>query len=403
MITTDGTNSLRLEFIRSRAKENLEAPENLNDDAAAQAMKFHQGIPGYQETPLIFLEQLSRCLGVKGIFVKDESKRFGLNAFKGLGGTYAMFRMLCAHLGWDPKDTAYKDFQGDGIPQKLSQITFITATDGNHGKGVSFGAKLFGCKAYVLMPGGSSVHRAQAIRDTGPAVVEITEKNYDETVRLAWEMSRKRGWLLIQDTAWEGYEEIPYWIIQGYLTMAVEAAGQLERRGIAPTHVFLQAGVGAMAGGVTAYLMNHYRQNRPAVMITEPEAAACIFLSAKAKDGRAHSVEGDPQTIMAGLNCGTPCKITWPVLRDFASGYLSCADSVAAFGMRRYAEPEEGDEAVISGESGAVTLGALALVLQEKAFSRQKEQMGLGKDSVILLINTEGDTDPENYRGIVAK
>ena len=390
-----------MEFIQNTVKENQESPENLGDEAAAQAVKFHRGIPGYQETQLISLEQLSRLLEVKGIFVKDESTRFGLNAFKGLGGTYAMFRMLCTHLGWNPEEREFEDFQKEEVRQQLSQITFITATDGNHGKGVAFAAKLFACKAHVLMPKGSSLQRARAIREAGPAVVEITEKNYDETVELAWEMSRRQGWLLIQDTAWEGYEEVPRWIIQGYLTMAWEAVCQLEGRGMEPTHVFLQAGVGAMAGGVTGYLMNHYRKRRPAVIIAEPEAAACIFLSARAGDGRAHSVEGEPQTMMAGFNCGTPCRITWPILRDFASGYLSCSDSVAAYGMRRYRTPEQRDAPVISGESGAVTLGAAALLLQEKAFSHWKEQMGLGKDSVILLINTEGDTDPESYRAIV--
>lgn len=147
--------------------------------------------------------------------------------------------------------------------------------------------------------------------------------------------------------------------------------------------------------------MNHYADSRPMVSIVEPEAAACIYLSAEAADGNIHSVEGDPVTIMAGLNCGTPCKITWPALRDFVSAYISCPDYVAAHGMRTYANPTGGDPAVISGESGAVTMGAVRILLEDGTMKETKKRLGLNQDSVILLFNTEGDTDPNCYKNIV--
>lgn len=390
-----------LEILVQEPKADAPVPQELNDEAATNAARFHKSIPQYQETPLVFLQDLSRQLNVKGIYVKNESVRFGLKAFKGLGGTYAMFRILCGLLGLEPEKTDFRDFQKTDIREAATKFTFVTATDGNHGKGVSWAAKLFGCQAHVYMPKGSSLQRADAIRGAGPAKVTITDMNYDDTVQFAKTMSEDNGWFLIQDTAWDGYEEIPGWIIQGYLTMASEAVQQLEAQRQKPTHVFLQAGVGAMAGGVAGYLVNHYGKYCPHISVVEPETVACIFLSAKHNDGGIHSVEGDPQTIMAGLNCGTPCKITWPVLRDFATSYLACPDFVAAHGMRMYARPAGADEAMISGESGAATLGVVGLLLQREELNAVKELLGLGKDSVILLFNTEGDTDPDCFGSIV--
>lgn len=380
-----------------------DVPETLTDAAAAAALKFHKSLPGYAPTHLISLQNLAQNLGVKGIYVKDESSRFGLKAFKALGGTYAMYRILCDRLRIDPSKADFTFFQRDDIRKKTAEITFVTATDGNHGKGVSWACGLFGCKAYVYMPDGSSEERAEAVRSAGPATVEITDKNYDETVLYAKKMSEENGWILIQDTAWNGYEQIPLWIIQGYLTMARETVWELAAHRVRPTHVFLQAGVGAMAGGVCGFLMDHYRDDRPVICIAEPEAAACIFLSAQYSDGHVHSVKGNPVTIMAGLNCGTPCGITWPVLRDFVTGYFSCPDYIAAHGMRTYACPVGKDSAVVSGESGGVTMGVVRMLLEDDSMREVRNKLGMDQDSVILLINTEGDTDGEHYRNIVGK
>ncbi len=378
-----------------------EIPAAFRAAEAAAPRRFHKGIETYGETPLTALPALAGRLGVKGIYVKDESKRFSLNAFKGLGGSYAMFRILCEKLSLDPETTTLKDLTDGKYRKELGTIEFVTCTDGNHGRGVSWAAGLFGCRAHVFMPCGTREVRAEAIRKAGPADVVITELSYDDTVRLAKEMSGKYGWTLIQDTAWDGYEKIPTWIIQGYLTLAAEATEQLERLAVRPTHVFLQAGVGAMAGGVLGYLADYYGDCRPVASIVEPEAANCIFASAAAGDGKAHPVEGIASTMMAGLNCGTPCKTVWPVLRDHAEFFISCEDSVAALGMRTYAAGPDGDPTVISGESGAATLGAAVRILTDGALAGLRGAMKLNADSVVLLISTEGDTDPENYRRVV--
>ena len=376
-------------------------PTSFTSAGALDARRFHTGIAGYEKTPLVSLPALAGKLNIKGLYIKDESKRFSLNAFKGLGGSYAMFRILCERLSLDPNRTSLQNLIDAGRDGRLDGIEFVTCTDGNHGKGVSWAAGILGCKAHVYMPFGSQEVRAEAIRKAGPADVIITDLSYDDTVRYAKKLSEENGWILIQDTAWDGYEKIPAWIIQGYLTLAAEAAEELDRLAVRPTHIFLQAGVGAMAGGVLGYLMDHYRSEKPVAAIVEPEAAACIYRSAKADDGEPHAVEGAPVTIMAGLNCGTPCSITWPILRDYASFYVSCSDRIAAKGMCSFAAGLEGDPKVISGESGAAALGAAEAILTDEALSEARAAMGLNADSILFLISTEGDTDPVNYERIV--
>lgn len=281
-------------------------------------------------------------------------------------------------------------------------MVFVTATDGNHGKGVAWAAGQLGCKAHVYMPIGSSELRAEAIRAAGRADVRIMETGYDDTVRYAAEMAEKNGWFLVQDTSWNGYEEIPKYIIQGYTTMAEEAVLQMREAGFAePTHVFLQAGVGAMAGGVVGYLTNRYAEKRPRFGVVEPESIACVYRSAQIDDGEAHPAEHVAPTIMAGLNCGEPCTVTWPILRDFADWYFTCPDYVSAYGMRLLAAPACGDIQVISGESGAVTTGLLNVIAGRDEYHGLRTLLGLDENSVVLLFSTEGDTDPEHYRQIV--
>lgn len=369
---------------------------------ALTAKKFHESLENYQKTPLVYLDGLAKKLQISDIMVKDESKRFSLNAFKGLGGSYAMFRIICEVLGLDYRTAQLKDLLQDSFKATLQAIEFVTATDGNHGKGVSWAAGIFGCKAHVYMPNGLQEVRAEAIRNAGPAYVEITQFNYDDTVRFAQTQSEANGWYLIQDTAWEGYEEVPTWIIQGYLTMILETVEELETKQIKPTHVFLQAGVGAMAGGVVGFLANYYKEDKPIIVIVEPQVADCIYRSKLIDDGAMHTIEGSPFTIMAGLNCGTPCKVTWGELSKLPKFYVSCADSVAACGMRTYHQPVAGDSQIISGESGAVTMGLVKTILADEQYKSLKESMKLNSESQILLINTEGDTDPENYEAIIS-
>ncbi|NOI12287.1 diaminopropionate ammonia-lyase [Vibrio alginolyticus] len=360
-------------------------------EQAKQARAFHSQIEGYQPTPLVSLPALAKQLGVKAILVKDESKRFGLNAFKVLGGSYALGRQLAKHLNVDIAEIDLKT-----VASKLeTPLTFATATAGNHGTGVAWAAREMGQQAVVYMPKGSPQASVDRIRGLGAECI-VTEVNYDDTVRLANDTAQENGWMLVQDTAWDGYEEIPTWISQGYMTMADEAVEQVEQLGFeTPSHVILQAGVGAMAGGVLGYLADRLNPTKFDTIIAEPKAADCIYRSGISESGTMVNVTGDLNSIMAGLACGEPNPVTWPILRDCSRYFIAVDDNVSATGMRMYGNPLAGDQAIISGESGAITLGALNEIVKHNG------EVGLNEESVVLLFSTEGDTNPERYRRIV--
>ena len=367
---------------------------------AREVRSYHATFPEYEATPLAELTELAGMLGVAGIYVKDESRRFGLNAFKALGGSFAIANVLREKLGLDEDEMTFQKLTSPEVREQVREMTFVTATDGNHGRGVAWTANRLGAKSVVYMPKGSAAERLENIRAAG-AEAEITEWNYDDTVRFAKKQAEEQGWTLVQDTAWEGYRRIPRWIMEGYLTMADEAADQLQ--GVVPTHVFLQAGVGSMAGAAAAYFANRYRKTPPAIIVVEPHAANCLFRTAEAADGKLHFVTGDMDSICAGLCCGEPCDIAWELLRDHAEFFASIPDEVAAMGMRILGNPLGSDPRVISGESGAAGLGLAAALLSDPALSEQKEMLGLNEQSRILCFSTEGDTDRANYRDIVWK
>jgi diaminopropionate ammonia-lyase len=248
------------------------------------------------------------------------------------------------------------------------------------------------------MPNGTTTARLESIRHLG-ADASIIEGNYDDAVQLAAEQARRNGWMLIQDTAWAGYEDIPLRVMQGYLTMFDEAIEQMTPK--APTHVFIQCGVGSLAGSLQGYLVEKYGGRRPLLTVVEPTRAACYYQSVQAADGKPHRISGNLDTIMAGLACGDPSTIAWELLRDYADGFAACPDAVAATGMRVLGNPMAGDDRVISGESGAVTLGLVVNLLEEPALESMKKDLNINSDSRLLLFSTEGDTDPEMYRQIV--
>lgn len=367
-------------------------------EQAQEVQKFHQSIPGYKPTSLQRLESLAETLGLASFCVKDESSRFGLNAFKGLGGSYAIGRVLAERLGISENELTFQRLQADDVKEARDGITFVTATDGNHGRGIAWFAGKLGLDAVVYMPKGSAQERLLNIQRLG-ARAEITDMNYDETVRFAASCEHEHGWILMQDTAWEGYEKIPKWIMQGYTTMAIEAVEQL--KGEIPTHIFLQAGVGAMSGAMAAFFADFYRDKKPVIIIAEPNQADCIYQTAKADDGRLHSIRGDLDSIMAGLACGEPCTIGWKMLRMYADCFVSIPDYVAANGMRILGNPLDGDARIVSGESGAATTGLVAQLMKYDDFFSLRQELGLGKESRVLCISTEGDTDRNNYRKIV--
>ncbi|QZY54820.1 diaminopropionate ammonia-lyase [Crassaminicella profunda] len=392
----------KIEYVVNEDSRNLKKEKASVDFISQEVIKkvraFHKSFPQYKVTPLHKLDKLACELKVGNIWVKDESYRFGLNAFKVLGGAYAVGKYLSNRLNIPIEELSFEKLCSDEIKKKLGTITFITATDGNHGRGIAWAANKLGQKSVVYMPKGSSLTRLNNIRKEG-AEASITDLNYDDAVRLANKEAEENGWIMIQDTAWEGYEDIPTWIMQGYATIIDEAIEQME--GEKPTHVFLQAGVGSFAGAIQGYLAALYEEDRPKVVIVEPEEAACIYKSASAKDGKAHAVIGDMPTIMAGLACGEPNIIGWNVLRDYSDMYLSCPDYVSARGMRVLGNPLIGDPQVISGESGAVGVGVLSLILEREEYKGITENLDLNSNSKILFISTEGDTDPQHYRDIV--
>lgn len=362
---------------------------------AQQARHFHQKIGGYQPTPLYALDELAALFGVDKILVKDESQRFGLNAFKMLGGSYAIARLLCEKYGLAIEELSLNDLK-TRITEKM---TFATTTDGNHGRGVAWAAKQLGQNAVVYMPKGSAQERVDAILRLGAECI-VTDMNYDDTVRFTMQTAQKNGWEVVQDTAWDGYTKIPTWIMQGYATLADEAVEQMSAMGVTrPTHVFLQGGVGALAGGVLGYLVDVYGARNLHSVIVEPELADCLYRSGV--KGQIVNVGGEMATIMAGLACGEPNPLGWEVLRNCATQFISCQDAVAALGMRVLGNPPGNDPRVISGESGAVGLGILAAVHHHPQRDALMNKLQLDSHSVVLVISTEGDTDVKHYREVV--
>lgn len=358
---------------------------DLSKYSLAEAKKveaFHKNINGYEPTPLVSLSKLAEYLGVKGICIKDESYRFGLNAFKALGGSYCIHRIL-------------EKRRAAGIEEKP---VFVTATDGNHGRGVAWAATREGCKSIVYMPRGSAQERLDNIKKAG-AEAYILDMIYDNVVRFAAKQAEEKGWILVQDTAWEGYEEYPELIMQGYLTMGLEAVRQLGD--VKPTHLFLQAGVGSMTGSLAAFFASYYGEERPLTITVEPSAADCMYETALAADGRLHATKGNLKTIMAGLACGEPCLLAWDLLKDYADYAVSMPDEIAAKGMRMLANPLPGDTRIISGESGASCAGLAFSALEIPSLAKFKEEIGLDENSVVLCYSTEGATDRQNYLDIV--
>ena len=374
----------------------------MSQSEVEKARTFHMSFPQYCETPLVKLDQMASYLRLNQLFVKDESYRFGLNAFKVLGGSYAIARHIARKTGKDISELPYQVLISEKLKQEFGQATFFTATDGNHGRGVAWAANKLKQKAVVFMPKGTVESRLHNIQIEN-ATATIEDANYDECVRLAAAAAGQTpNGVVIQDTAWEGYEEIPTWIMQGYGTMVLEASEQLKKYSCdRPTHVFVQAGVGSLAGAVQGFLANLYPENPPVVVVVEAKAAACLYKGAVAGDGSPQIVDGELQTIMAGLACGEPNIIAWDILKNHVHLFAACPDWVAAKGMRMLAAPIKGDQQIVSGESGAVLMGLVASIMTMDTCKDLRNACGLDINSKVLLFSTEGDTDPERYKAII--
>ena len=370
-------------------------------EQAQRVRHFHQSFPEYSVTPLVKLEVLAEELGVQSIYVKDESYRFGLNAFKVLGGSYAIAREIGRLLGLKEEELTLGRLLAPDVKERLGTLTFVTATDGNHGRGVAWTAQRLGHRAVVFMPKGTAAERLENIRRLGTEA-SITNVNYDDTVRLARAYAAEHKGIVVQDTSWEGYDEVPLHIMQGYTTMGSEIVEQLQAYGnIKPTHVFLQAGVGAMAGAMAGFIADYYKERRPLITIVEPNQADCIYRTALANDGQLHTVGGALDSIMAGLCCGEPCSLGWRQLAAYADNFVAMPDRAAALGMRVLGRPMGSDAAVVAGESGAAGFGLAMAALWEQDLAELKRSLQLDAKSVILCISTEGATDVANYRRIM--
>lgn len=397
------TRARHVEIVINRHREKL-PPARLLDAGARLARKFHATLPGSAPTPLVALPNLARRLGLRGIFVKDESHRFGLEAFKGLGSSWAVARILGQRLGLPPEALSLQALrQGRG---RLGELTFVSATDGNHGRGLAWAARLLGHRARIFMPAGASAARVAAIRAQGAECV-VTDFAYDDAVRHAAAHACQVGGILVQDTAWEGYEEIPSWIMEGYGTLALETAEQLAGLQEAgdgggwPSHVFLQAGVGSFAAAMLATLgaaLARAGKPLPTFVSVEPHAADCVFRSLRAGDEKPRTCPGNLETLMAGLSCGEVSTLAWPILRAGLAAACALPDELARVGMRLLARPLGLDRAVVSGESGAVGAGLLHWLMlpeagAETVAAQAREALGLGREARVLLISTEGATD----------
>lgn len=365
------------------------------EEEGKKAERYHKSFPEYAATPLVKLACLSEKLGLGGFYLKDESFRFGLNAFKVLGGSYAIGNYIADRLGKDISEINCEYITGKDVKERLGDLTFITATDGNHGRGVAWTANRIGQKSIVYMPKGTAGERLENIKKLG-SNASILDLVYDDCVRLAGKTATEMQMPMIQDTVFGGNEKTPLHVMQGYMTMAREAIRQLGDT--VPTHVFLQAGVGSMAAAVAAYLTNYYGKDKPVIIIVEPHSADCLYKTARL--GRITACDGEMNSMMAGLCCGEPCPPAWELLSNTAEYFITIPDGSAAVGMRTLAHPTGTDTKVVSGESGASATGALIDIMTRSDCENIRKILGLNENSVVLCFSTEGDTDKENYRKI---
>lgn len=382
-------------------KDPSRAKELFPIDRARDARKFHRQIPGYNMTPLVALPNLAQLLGIGGIYIKNEAERLQMNSFKVMGGSYAIYRLVRKLLGRENEDLSFDYLVSQDCHDKLGNVVFCSATDGNHGRGLAWACQKLNhpCKIYVHSE--TSQPRIDAIKRFG-AEVTVVAGNYDDAVRQAAEDAKKNGWYVVSDTSWPGYEEIPTWIMQGYTSIMLETQEQFTGLGIVkPTHVIVQAGVGAMAASVVGFYSAMFPDDPPLFIVVEPDKAACIYESIAAGDGKCHSVKGDLDTIMAGLACGDPSPVAFDILNKNADIFIQAPDNVAARGMRILGCPLHGDPMVVSGESGAVPLGTLFALQTDEIAPELKAALKLNKDSQVFMVNTEGNTDPIEFRRIL--
>ncbi len=350
--------------------------------------------PAYAPTPLIGLEALARALGIARIDYKHEGPRFGLGSFKALGGAYAALRVLERALSRQlGHAVSPADIRGGKYREACAALTLASATDGNHGRSLAWGCQRFGATCRIYIHAGVSEGRAQAMRDLGAGVVRI-DGDYDASVALARAEAAANGWFVVSDTSWQGYNDPPRDVMAGYGVMVREICATLAQP---PTHVFLQGGVGGLAASVAAAGRLHWGADAPRVVVVEPALAACLFESAR--KGVATSVAITRESMMAGLSCGEPSPMAWEILAAEVSDFLTIPEAVVAPSVRLLARPLGDDPAIEAGESAVAGLAALIVARQDEVLSAK---LGLGAGARVLLIGSEGVTDPAIHAAIMA-
>jgi len=362
----------------------------LDHTAAEQVAAYLAYRPDHRPTPLHALPALAAELGVAAIHVKDESHRLGLGSFKALGGAYAVIRLVLEEAGRQLGRTiSYEDMRSDAVRAIASTLTIACATDGNHGRSVAQGAELVGARCVIFVHARVSEARRAAIARFGAEIVQV-EGTYDDSVVEAERVAADKGWIIVSDTSWPGYERIPGLVMQGYCLMVHEA---IERLPEPPTHVFVQAGVGGLAAAAAGHLALVLGDDRPTFVVVEPDRAACLFETARA----GHPVKiahGEP-TVMAMLECYDPSPLAWRVLSRVADAFMTVGEDEAVAVMNRLARPVGDDPAIVSGESGGAGLAGFIHIADD---AEARAALGLGADARIFVINSEGATDPERYR-----
>ena len=350
------------------------------------------GFEGYQPTPLHRLDGLAGTLGIETLWLKDESGRFGLGSFKALGGAYAVVHLLREQLG---SDISIADVAAGRAATHAKDTTVCCATDGNHGLAVAWGARRAGAKCTVFLPGPVSEGRERAIAGQGADIVRIAG-SYDEAVEACADEAHARGWLLVSDTSHAGGDEAPSRVMHGYAMLVDEIRDALS--GAVPSHLFVQAGVGGLAAAVIGAFRQDLGAGSPKGVVVEPTTADCLYQSAV--NGKPSPASGDLDTVMACLAAAEVSPLAWQVLAQGAFAFMALDDAGAVDAMRRAAAPAGGDPPLVLGESGAASLGGLMVVAGD---AEAREALGLSEASRVLVIGSEGATDPDIYRRIVGR
>lgn len=389
----DQLNPKQLSYVPFKPKSGTATHEVLTPTAFQAAIEEITAWPGYAPTPLHALNGLARSCNVAKIYYKDEALRFGLDSFKALGGAYAALqvlkRELTAQLG---RDVSAEEIRLGKLTHEVKKITIVSATDGNHGRSLAWGCQQFGANCKIYIHAEVSKSREDAIAELGAQIIRIAG-DYDDSVDLARAEAKENGWFIVSDTSWDGYRQPPKDVMAGYGVMTSEICAQLDT---APTHVFLQGGVGGLAASVIAYLDQYWGVTCPRAVIVEPELAACLFVSAKA--GKRTTFQIENETTMSGLSCGEPSPLAWQILEQTTQDFVTIPETYIAPVLDLLKSPHQGDPEILAGESAVAGVSAFIAISKD---ANLRAQMDIDANSRILFIGSEGITDPVSYNRLI--